>query len=271
MKKIFIDYENAFVASSPINTHLTKNEPSSFHGHKNFYEILYLVEGKIQHNINGTVYPLSTGKIVFLKKKDFHNFPNVEKHNCIRRDIAIKETLFSETCDFISHNFLEKYNSEDFPREYVLDAETSRRIEDLFRILSVPGFSDESRRCLERTLLVFLLQIPLLYVEKERSNCPVWLNNLITQLGERWMLDTPISDIIATYNYNPSYMRQMFKKYTGKTMGEVRLDTQLNYALSLLQSTTLSINEIAQTCGFNNLTYFYRAFKKKFGKTPRSY
>lgn len=42
-------------------------------------------------------------------------------------------------------------------------------------------------------------------------------------------------------------------------------------ARSLLVSTSLSINEISQMCGYPSLQYFYSVFKKEYDVTPKEY
>ncbi|MDR8311198.1 AraC family transcriptional regulator, partial [Escherichia coli] len=39
----------------------------------------------------------------------------------------------------------------------------------------------------------------------------------------------------------------------------------------LLVSTSLSINEISQMCGYPSLQYFYSVFKKEYDVTPKEY
>ena len=43
---------------------------------------------------------------------------------------------------------------------------------------------------------------------------------------------------------------------------------RLNMASTLLYTTDLPILAIALECGFNNISYFNRAFKKQFNTTP---
>lgn len=47
-------------------------------------------------------------------------------------------------------------------------------------------------------------------------------------------------------------------------------DFRLNIAARLLVTTDDSILSIAESCGFFNLSYFNRTFKKKYGVTPES-
>jgi hypothetical protein len=42
-------------------------------------------------------------------------------------------------------------------------------------------------------------------------------------------------------------------------------------ACTLLKNSTTSILEIAQRCGYNNLSNFNRQFKERFGVSPRDY
>ena len=44
---------------------------------------------------------------------------------------------------------------------------------------------------------------------------------------------------------------------------------RLNKAVELLDTTNLSVTEICFQCGFQNISYFIRTFKKQFGYTPK--
>ena len=43
----------------------------------------------------------------------------------------------------------------------------------------------------------------------------------------------------------------------------------MRYAYTLLQSSSYSVEEICDRINFNNVSYFYRLFKKSFHMTPR--
>lgn len=50
-------------------------------------------------------------------------------------------------------------------------------------------------------------------------------------------------------------------------LNDYRLDTAAN----MLLATNDNVLEIANACGFDNLSYFTRSFKKKYGITPEKY
>ena len=43
---------------------------------------------------------------------------------------------------------------------------------------------------------------------------------------------------------------------------------RINHARELLRETDKNVTEIAMECGFNNISNFYRLYKKHMGKTP---
>ena len=46
---------------------------------------------------------------------------------------------------------------------------------------------------------------------------------------------------------------------------------RLEKAAELLKSTAYSITDISLECGFNNLSYFNKLFKRKYHLTPRDF
>ncbi len=59
------------------------------------------------------------------------------------------------------------------------------------------------------------------------------------------------------------------KRDTGLSPGHYILQFRLSKALDLLQSTDLTIGEIAWRTGFGSQNYFARSFRKRYGVPPR--
>jgi len=64
---------------------------------------------------------------------------------------------------------------------------------------------------------------------------------------------------------------QKIKSLTGLTPTEFVLNIRLKRAAVLITEKAGTISEIAYSVGFNNLSYFARAFRKQFGTTPSKY
>ena len=79
------------------------------------------------------------------------------------------------------------------------------------------------------------------------------------------------SMIAADLMYNPDYLNRAFKQTYGKSITEAILHEKIEESCELLRESNLNINEISQSCGFSNVSYFRRVFKKNKGVTPLTY
>jgi AraC family L-rhamnose operon regulatory protein RhaS len=61
---------------------------------------------------------------------------------------------------------------------------------------------------------------------------------------------------------------QLFREVTGSTWADHLADLRVGYARQLLEETDRSIVAIAFESGFEDLSSFYRAFKKRTGRAP---
>lgn len=80
-----------------------------------------------------------------------------------------------------------------------------------------------------------------------------------------------IYDIADTYGLNAKYIGRLFKEQTGESFNTYLNRVRIHHAKQLLSGTRAQIIEIAFECGYNNVTYFNRIFKKLQGVTPSQY
>jgi len=78
-----------------------------------------------------------------------------------------------------------------------------------------------------------------------------------------------VTEAAAAAGYSASYFMRFFKENTGQTFCEYLIDYRLAAAARLLHETDETIAAVAMECGFENISYFCRSFKKKYGMTPR--
>lgn len=80
-----------------------------------------------------------------------------------------------------------------------------------------------------------------------------------------------LEDIAKIVNMTVVSFSRFIKKRTGKTFIDSLNDIRLGHASRLLIDTRLSIAEVSYRCGYNNLSYFNRIFKKKHNYTPKEF
>jgi len=60
-----------------------------------------------------------------------------------------------------------------------------------------------------------------------------------------------------------------FKEIYGNTPYQYLLDHKLEIASQIIISGKYQVNEVAFKIGYNNISHFIEAFKKKYGVTPK--
>lgn len=79
------------------------------------------------------------------------------------------------------------------------------------------------------------------------------------------------TEIAAIFGFNPNYISDAIKKYTGFSMHKYLLHMRIIKSLTLLETRNYNIAEIANMCGFGETGYFSRYFKKEMGISPLKY
>jgi AraC-like DNA-binding protein len=77
--------------------------------------------------------------------------------------------------------------------------------------------------------------------------------------------------LAGQFNLVPSYLSRHFANELGMTLTDFINMKRLEHACHLLADSTLHIDEIAEECGYQDVNYFIRLFKRKYGKTPGEY
>lgn len=86
-------------------------------------------------------------------------------------------------------------------------------------------------------------------------------------------LSEPLSlDIVSReISINPTYLSDLFKKEVNENFSHYVTKERIKLAKKLLTNTTLSIQQISEKCGYENVAYFSTRFKQHTGKTPSGY
>ena len=77
-----------------------------------------------------------------------------------------------------------------------------------------------------------------------------------------------VGSIAEQFKLSDKYLSQLFREQTGETISSYIESKRLGHACKLLDSTSMTVNEVALAAGYA-LTHTFRvAFKKKTGITP---
>lgn len=94
------------------------------------------------------------------------------------------------------------------------------------------------------------------------------VNDYIT---EHFREDIHLDQLARMVGMTPTAFSRFFKLRTGRTVSDLIIDIRLGYAARALVDTTHNISEICYECGFNNISYFNRVFKRRKGCSPKDF
>ena len=97
------------------------------------------------------------------------------------------------------------------------------------------------------------------------------IKTVISYVEEHYAQTITIEEMAALCFFSKSYFMKFFKDHIGISFITYLNDYRLEAATKLLLATDDNILDIANACGFDNLSYFNRSFKKKYGVTPGKY
>lgn len=242
------------------------------HRHKN-YELLYVLEGKINLFTEETRYSLDKHDIILINSDKIHEISRVlgsrEKSLCLSVDI--------------SWNYLYEHTGNDNLLFWCIsskDTENSnydRLREVLNKIVKDYVINKDAKYFIQNSNYYLLLHILMNYFviynrenqeEKKGISREKQLANYIQQ---NYAKDLSLSDIADKMSLSNSYVSRYFKKTFGMNFIDYLYDVRLSYAENELVHTTESITDITFENGFPNVATFNKLFKKKYLMTPSEY
>ena len=105
-----------------------------------------------------------------------------------------------------------------------------------------------------------------------RSNPVSVLSEKITlYLASHDDREVSLSEVGAAFKFHPNHLNRIFRKKYGSSIYKYHLDLRIRKAKQLLLYSHFSIKEVAFRCGFSEINYFSRVFRKKTGCSPTGF
>lgn len=245
------------------------------------YEIDYNAGVRVME-LDGRLYPLSPGQIVFRKPGqvvesmgecdiymltlDYSHsiFPEQEvlHPSSFRRDIRHTEHPLQPPTDAWLPNILPT----------VLEPRHSMELLALYRQLAVlfaqPNREEETQALLAE--LLHLLTADAL-ADRRSGRTPSAVDQAIEYLNEHFTRRITLDELAAQVHRDKSYLIRCFKKETGLTPIAYLTRIRLANARRSLHNPNLSVAEIALRCGFEDASYFTLRFRETYGVTPGAF
>lgn len=242
------------------------------HWHE-FYELGFVLDGYGEHTLNGVTSPLQRGSIFLLTPADFHALSPRPQMPLQLFDVVFHANMLKEEVYRLLFQDLKSYQL------LIVDddiQEVEREFERLWSEsrLGAIGSQVILLGTLERILIDLLRKS--LELAPPRSEQPALpqhhrLSMSLIYLHHHFRESLSLEEVAKQVHLSPSYFSECFHHAYGKSFQSYLLELRLSFAASLLATAPLSISHICSASGFSTLSHFERAFKAKFGLSPRQF
>ncbi len=240
---------------------------------QNFYEVLAVVAGEVNHHINGHLQSLSPGDVVFVRPGDRHALEGGQASESAR---VITVSFAQDTWQcFAQSAGLSKSDrinqAGDIPPVCNLNGDESVGLDWLSHNMLVRYARGPTRL----DLWLFLSTVADTFYSHRDAGpwgpMPRWLANACWSMLAEDNLRQGVRRMAELCDVSLGHLSRTLKHHSGMSPTHFINELRLQRAGMLLHSTTREISDIATSCGFDNLSYFYRLFRERFGKAPRSF
>jgi AraC-like DNA-binding protein len=94
------------------------------------------------------------------------------------------------------------------------------------------------------------------------------LRKAMAFMDENLFRDIGIEDLVRTLKVSESTLLREFREHLGQSPNAYLIARRLDESMLLLRSQRYSVSQISDIVGYENVSAFSAAFKKKFGLTP---
>lgn len=256
--------------------------PTPWHYHPE-YELVLVIKSSGKRTVGDHEEPFTDGDLVLLGPNLPHAFQNDPEYYRGDPSLTAEAIVIHFTEDFLGGAFFrlpemvrvnQLFLQAGFglkvmgrTREKVADIMQEmlgwsghRRIIGLLTILEILSLSEELRPLASSG-----------FVQQH----DVWGDDRITKVHTYIMKnfgrDISLADVAEVANMSIPAFCRFFKACTRKAFSVYLNETRVGYACKLLLEEKFSISQICYVSGFNNMSNFYRQFKKVTGKSPLQY
>jgi len=286
MSKDYLLYENMekMDPNLPIifhKDHLSKDENGgSFlcHWHEKI-ELLYFIKGEALIKCNSQEIFAKKGDLIVINSNELHQgycLTDSVDYYCIIFDTSLFQSRHVDICETKYINPILK-NRILFKNKIEKDNQITKLIKEFVREYEAKqiGYEMAVKATLYQILVVLLRNYVQLYLTTkeydQRMRNMKRFNEVLKYIENNYNEKITIDQLCSMANVSRYYFCRLFKSITDKSLGEYLNQLRINKAEALLKNSDVNITEAALACGFEDVNYFSRLFRKYKKESPSAF
>ena len=230
-----------------------------------YYELCLVTSGTADHVVNGEPGPIGPGSAFLLSPTDFHAIRAHGDDPLCCYNVVIDPVVMERQLAALG---------DDVVGAFPWQVDDLAHAEADFRRLQSEFERPRPGSRLVAEAIVGCLVVELVrrggagWRASPRSDAVAELRAAVLYVDRHFREPITLADAARRAHLSPNYFSERFHQYTGTSFQRYLQECRLRFARSLLTATTLSVTEICHAAGFNNLSYFGRAYRRRYGTAP---
>lgn len=249
----------------------------SCHWHEKI-ELLYITKGELLVKCNSLELSAIKGDLIVVNSNELHQGYCISEeaaYYCIIFDTSLLQSGHIDACQTKYINPLDQ-NRIIFKNKIQNDKMVAKCIYSFVKEYEQKetGFEMAVKASLYQLLVLLLrkhVQVVLTSREYDlRMKQLDRFNIVLKYIENNYNEKITIDQLCKMVNMSRFHFCKVFKSLVGKSLGDYLNSLRINKAESMLRGSTMNITEVAMTCGFDDMNYFSRVFKKYKKVSPSS-
>lgn len=265
---------------------ISANEVISEHSHE-FVELVFVESGNALHMLAGQSFSVAPGDVFVIEPSVYHSYQGsgsgpTAVYNVLFSTEFIQNDLRSlmDISSFVDLFYLAPFlrRTQGFvARASLTEAESSRLLRYLADLLNEINEKESGYQLASKTLLIHMLIFLSRCYEKRNQResrahrMDPSMATIMAFVRDNYTSPLRVNHISHLFGIGTSTLLTRFKEHTGMTLLQYKHQIQIQEACRLLAETEERITDISQTVGFDDLSFFYRIFRRKMGLSPGKY
>ena len=244
-------------------------------------ELTMITDGACTYHIHLENYEAKTGDILFIPPAELHSITIAPGTGITSATYVFHmDYLDMDSGDICAVKYLNPVSRHALVLPYIIrtDHPVYEKMRQIFcEMEQTQEIKEAGYEMKLKALLLYAVATLIPYRQTENSRPQLEdehiakLKLVLEYIGEHYHEELSIGQLAKLCFFSEYHFMRFFKKYTGMPCLEYIKNLRLEKAASRLAQGGQSVLEVSLSCGFSNLSYFYREFRKKYGMTPKQF